>query len=39
MVDKYLKSFVNHSILRSYFSDGAKDALARLIYKNNKKAR
>ena len=33
IVDKYLTSIINHDILRSYFSDGAKNALVRPIYK------
>ena len=32
-VDKYLTSIINHGISRSYFSDGAKNALVKPIYK------
>ena len=32
-VDKYLTSIINHNISRSYFSDGAKNALVKPIYK------
>ena len=32
-VDEYLTSITNHNIWRSYFSDGAKNALVRPIYK------
>ena len=37
IVDKYLTSIIDHDISRSYFSDGAKNALVRPICK--KKAR
>ena len=33
VVDKYLTSIINNDTLRSYFSDGAKNALVRPIYK------
>ena len=33
-VDKYLTSIINHDILWSYFSYGAKNALVKIIYKN-----
>ena len=33
VVDKHLSSIIDHDISRSYFSDGAKNALVRPIYK------
>ena len=33
VLDKYLTSIINHNVLPSYFSDGAKNALVRPIYK------
>ena len=33
VADKYLTSIINHDISQSYFSDGAKNALVRPIYK------
>ena len=33
VADKYLTSIKNHDIFQSYFSNGAKNALVRTIYK------
>ena len=39
VIDKYLTSIINHDISQSYFSNGAKNALVRPIYKKTGRIR